>query len=474
MKSLISRYLPAFLIIFYLTSLLVFNQYSGFADDPGVGWHLKTGELIWESLKIPRTDPFLQSIAPREWVSDQWLSDLAIYLSHAAGGWKAVYLFLTIIFLAAFLVIPLQLLHKEGVSQLAALTAVLFTFQMAEVHFILRPVVISFLLFSLVYRKFIATPLPAALSKIWLPLAAIFLVWCNLHPSFFLGLLLCAYGALSAKFTLSAIAGLIFCVAATFINPYGYRLHESILKLAGSATFMSLHEEWKPLAVSSYEGLLAALVLIIGTIGFLSKRRAIKPFAWLTFFSFGILIFKSVRFLPYFSIAALLPVAKTLDLLIVTKFKVLSDILPPMRGALMIAIIALLNLFPFYEGAYGPSSEVYPYGCMNELRERLPDGERYVVLAHPNWGGFITLTAGKQNIKAIIDDRNTLLGEEAYREFFAVARSMASLRDYITEMGVSHILVAPNGPLAEMLIANRAELIHNCEIGLLFSAPSAL
>ena len=45
-------------------------------SDPDTWWHLKTGELIWKTLAIPRADPFSYTIAGQAWVSFEWLSQV--------------------------------------------------------------------------------------------------------------------------------------------------------------------------------------------------------------------------------------------------------------------------------------------------------------------------------------------------------------------------------------------------------------
>ena len=63
---------PAVLLSLLIV-LTVFTVRSRFAD-PDMWWHLKTGELIWNSHTIPRTDPFSFSAAGYRWIAQEWLS----------------------------------------------------------------------------------------------------------------------------------------------------------------------------------------------------------------------------------------------------------------------------------------------------------------------------------------------------------------------------------------------------------------
>ena len=82
--------LQDFLVLLGAITLVVL-QLDNFADDPGVGWHLRAGEFIAVYRQIPDYDPFLFSETPRRWISDQWFSDLVFYVLKDAGGWPLLY-----------------------------------------------------------------------------------------------------------------------------------------------------------------------------------------------------------------------------------------------------------------------------------------------------------------------------------------------------------------------------------------------
>ena len=47
------------------------------ALDPDLGWHLRTGELILASGKIPTADPYSFTVAGAPWVEHEWLWQVA-------------------------------------------------------------------------------------------------------------------------------------------------------------------------------------------------------------------------------------------------------------------------------------------------------------------------------------------------------------------------------------------------------------
>lgn len=96
----------------------------------------------------------------------------------------------------------------------------------------------------------------------------------------------------------------------------------------------------------------------------------------------------------------------------------------------------------------GPPISLYPYqavGYLNELAESWPlvkEGEtrRLVILNPPDWGGFITLN-GSSVVKPLFDDRNTLLGEERYLDYFRAARSCGSLMELAQRLGADFLMM---------------------------------
>src|SRR6185436_15487802 len=53
-------------------------------NDPDLWWHLKTGEIIWNTHSIPSVDLFSFTTNNHPWTAHEWLSQVTIY-----GGWKA-------------------------------------------------------------------------------------------------------------------------------------------------------------------------------------------------------------------------------------------------------------------------------------------------------------------------------------------------------------------------------------------------
>ncbi|NLF25614.1 MAG: hypothetical protein GX589_08180, partial [Deltaproteobacteria bacterium] len=183
-------------LIAFLSLVLV--QMQNFAQDPGVGWHLSTGQHVFSTGEIPRVDSFLASSSPRPWVADQWLGSTFLYALFKSGSWPMVYASLTLIYLLTYAAILYGVLARLSGSYIAASLAAIYAFKIGQLHFIMRPVMLSFPLFAAVtgfvyvlyHALKSASGAQAATSfryaAVGLPL--IFALWSNVHPSFVLGL----------------------------------------------------------------------------------------------------------------------------------------------------------------------------------------------------------------------------------------------------------------------------------------------
>jgi len=465
--------------IYFLTS----QKLDHFADDPGVGWHLATGAWIVEHGTAPQVDPFLALPAklssPRPWISDQWLGDLALYTGYQVGGWSLLYVAMSLIFVASFLLLPFFSLRQRS-PPLALLAAALVAFKMGEIHFILRPVLFGIACFSLLLcwlAKHSERNLQRlSHAKIAL-IALLFCIWANLHPSFIMG-----FGVLGVWSLFNSRLGnvwlaLVISMLATLVNPYGIRLHESIFALAGNDYFMQLNSEWRPLEIRSHEGAIFAsscLVLLLAQILRLFRGSQTPHDNWLFFLTclFGMMTLRSVRILPFFGLIVILPLSHAIaDLVGVIRLsalnltrRFLSELSRHEQcskaGAWCFALIGigLLSVSLFdqrvigYSGGLGPSPSRYPYAALDLLAERARFQD-VVIVASPDYGGFITWFGS--GARPVIDDRNTLLGATSYQSFFAALSAQpgdrSSIVRYAQGFGARYLLLPSGSALIPLL-----------------------
>ncbi len=470
---------------FSLTQL----QLSSFSDDPGVGWHLETGRFIFQTGTVPHSDPFL-SVA-RPWISDQWLSDLLFYTVYAQSGWPILYALGIVLYLATFFFVLFKSARGAGYATSAVLLGLLLLSKLSVIHFIFRPVLFSFLLFSLLYAAVVRfARSESEFSISWIKVAFVtvfFALWANLHPSFPLGLLIIAvlacsfvvdkFLALADRPSLKTHTALLLLLAScigTVLNPFGLELHRSIFALSGNEFFMGLHQEWKPLVMGSAEGelfLMVVGIIIVGLFVYGRQRLRVSTFEFFSTLLFAGSAVLSVRFVPYFAIVAsplLIAVLHETRTIVIEQLTGRSSnpqhgrtrgegVLFLFSALFLISYTLLTRNVPTYAGHYGPSQSVYPFSALEFLLSRTE--ESIVVYNHPNWGGFIT-RYGSGKIRAVLDDRNTLLGETPYREFLESQAPRGNPQSIAKKYNANYVLLRVQDTDKQCTLDNRLEIVY--------------
>lgn len=493
---------------------LLATGFHNFADDPGVGWHLATGRFIAENFQVPDYDPFLAADKVRSWICDQWLADLLMYKLFQYGGWPLLYMTFGLLYLLTFSLVLYRGVAAISGSLLGGSLAALIAFKAGEIHLLLRPSMFGFLLFATMLLLLQSAVLElrredrrvAPLLGVLLALPPLFTLWANLHPSFPLGLialllaplaLLLDYATFGHRF--AAKHFIYLCVlfaaafAATLLNPNGLNLHRSILSLGGSDYFMNLHVEWLGPDFKVLEG---ELIVLIGALLLLSLflsgplRLGWRWFELLlvAVFMYGAL--RAVRVLPYFAIASAVPLVSALRNLKHARvfgrdgpMRMLRRRIETLearegataRGLLVLFLATLLicgdflqnRTLPLFSGPFGPTPAKFPYGAVEQLLQA--GGGAVTVLAPPNWGGFITWKGAGQ-VRAIIDDRNSLLGEAHYRRVDRALHFPADLRQLVIDTGASHVLLPARLPLTQFLLEQQyGTVVYRDDVAVLWS-----
>jgi hypothetical protein len=66
-------------------------------DDPDMWWHLKMGEIIWTTHRIPTTDIFSYTTGHHAYTAHEWLSQVFIYSAYRIGDYSGLMLWLCIL-----------------------------------------------------------------------------------------------------------------------------------------------------------------------------------------------------------------------------------------------------------------------------------------------------------------------------------------------------------------------------------------
>src|SRR5271165_678461 len=130
-----------------LLGVLVFTTVSmRLLGDAGIGWHIRTGQMILATHAIPRVDPFSATASSittgQPWFAWEWLYDVLVGWLDTAAGLNGVVLF-TALVIATVFAWGVRLLLRTGTNVFVALVLVLLAASASMIHFLARPHVVS-------------------------------------------------------------------------------------------------------------------------------------------------------------------------------------------------------------------------------------------------------------------------------------------------------------------------------------------
>ena len=292
--------------------------------DPDTWWHIKTGQLIWQTHSIPTTDPFSYVIGGKPWITFEWLFQLLIYGAFSLAGGVSVLVLKAVVLSLSFLLF----FWFTGATAWSAV--VLGLVGIMDIGFMTeRPQLFDYLFLALLMNLIERDPdKPGPLS--WqFPLLQV--LWVNLHGGaaligpIVLGARAAAElkpGSFRERFLRWAWlppAG----VAAMLVNPHGWRIFSHLYATLTFPDKALLIGEWGPV---THQPLGTGLILVFGA-GLATLPWAWKRDRWLAVLTagFGLMACSSVRHLSLFSFAVA-----------VTSIRALNRTWPPRRGWLPI------------------------------------------------------------------------------------------------------------------------------------------
>ncbi|MBY0506353.1 MAG: hypothetical protein K2X03_20710 [Bryobacteraceae bacterium] len=456
LPSRAARWLTPTLTDIFFVALLLWIFASGpmgwtaLLADGDTGWHIRTGEFILDHGYVPDHDLFSYSKPGQTWYAWEWGADVIFALLHRAWGLKAIVLLAGILIIGSISVLQSHMIWR-GANFFVALPLALIAVGVSSLHYLARPH--AFTLFLLpVCLWILDRDRQAPWKPVWLliPLAAL---WTNLHGGYMaliacLGLLVlatalecvpdwlarrtpAAWPALRRYALLTA-----GCVAATFVNPFGYRLH---LHIANYLQSEFIHEVVQEFQSPSFRGenmrqLEFLLFLGVFTVGAALLRPVgtrVRDFAgmlWVVYWAHQSLT--SVRHATIFVLVAS-PFIATVgsDWLRVwvarqprkSAMAILSKLgqdLAPRFRTISVWALVFLAVLPWIDGERmkWPTDfpqEKFPLSLMHQHRELLIARR---VLTTDQWGDYLIYQSYPRQ-RVFIDGRSDFYGADLGREY---------------------------------------------------------
>lgn len=323
------RLLSFFILIVFIFSVY-FHNIIAFNQD--LGRHLKIGDIILQTKKIPLTNLFSFTYPKFPFINHHWLSEVIFALFNRYLGLNSLIFLKIILNSSAFLLLLLTVKKRNGwiVTLLAGLPLFLLFSQRTEV----RPEIFSYFFLSL-YLIILNNQKNFKKYGFVLPLIQLF--WVNFHIYFFLGPAILFFYLLShlikfknrhRKELIKIILIFVSSSLACLFNPhfikgalypffvfqnYGYQIVEN-----QSILFMSryLGRIYQPLFLVIFSLALISFFITLNN----------QSFYYLVSFSFfSLLGFQAIRNIPIFALGIFIPIINNLSLIKNKVKKIVSD-----------------------------------------------------------------------------------------------------------------------------------------------------
>lgn len=441
----------ATVLIFAAIFLFAFNQFKE-ADS---FYHLKTGQVIWETGIVPPADIFSYTAAGVPWVTHEWLAEVILYGLYALAGYWGVMAAVALLAVAAYFL--LWLLAREGGAEPAFAALLLFlvgylTFEL----WIPRPQAFGFFFFALLLfclekyrRRGRSVYLAGVILTMWL--------WGNSHASVLLGyaVLLLYLTAEAVRWSKPgwdaappaprlrafALAGLV-ALAAPLLNPNGTDVlfYRSAINSAVE-TFAVL--EWQP--IQSFWFLPQTkvfILLMLAAVGCLAYwfgwRRLSRDFSLLglTAGTFS-LPFMSIRHVGFFTLAAGFPLVLAAGGLLANFRQKFSSRRLAAVWLCLAVIIVLLGWFRSPRSYFNP--DTVPVHAADFIAAQNIQGRRFNLY---NEGGYLIWRFYPPD-QVSLDGRSEIYAGRPAEEVLAIIRGEPAADELVDQKyGINHFLLA--------------------------------
>ena len=462
------------LLIFYTLSILSVAQ-QGLLDDPGLGWNLRTADLMAENRGFIYQEQFCYPTAGRPCVTQAWLGDILLRGVYGWAGLNGL-----AVLMALCVALTLRLLYtrmtQEGVHcVLAAFWTYLAALGTAP-SWVIRPNMFTLPALALVAGicERYHTGAISARKTLWL--LPIFLLWPNMHGGFLAGAIVLAVtylvecatavaepdpvrrGAARGRLAWWTRLG-VGLFAVTLINPYGFGLYRWNLGLLTDPFIQTQSTvEWRPPNYTA-EGWFPTelLVLLFPTLAVLSRRRVshVALALAVVFLHFAL---TATRYNSLW-VVVVVPTLGALSSRIsgLERLWVKSADGPMPDGDAPVArpsgrspclasfaFAGLLLLAAPLKGEFARhNQDVLPSESLDQLL-KLYRGER--VFHAANWGGYLTWHGWdlRPRFKTWIDDRIDVHGRQVTEDYYAICAASPDWEEFLGEYRVEMLCLPPD------------------------------
>jgi hypothetical protein len=435
--------LPA--VVFAVAFLAALAAARNIIADQDPFWHIAVGRWILEHGAVPHRDLFSHTMPDAPWVAHEWLSEAVIAWAYDHCGWAGLAALAAGAFAAALALLAGYL--ERWLPPVPTLLAVFGAFGLCLGHLHARPHVFGLPLMVVWFATLDRARAERRRPPFWL--AAVMLLWANLHGGYVLGLGLAALIGAEAVFEAAArerartalgwSAFGALALLAALATPNGLAGLALPFNLARMDYALSAIGEWRspdfhhpqPLELWLYAGLVGALT-------FGAKIPLTRTAILIVLMHLALTY---VRFAEIAGLVAPLVLAPAIAPQFRTT-RAIGEAAPARRaGVALAALIALLASAAFVRTGVGNDNNPFaPTAAVEFVKREAIAGP---VFNDYKFGGYLIYSG----VKTFVDGRADMYGDAFLKRFFTMSELPAMLAQY----GIGWTLLDPNDPRVALL-----------------------
>jgi hypothetical protein len=417
----------------------------GHLTDSDTYWQIRTGQLILDHGRIPRTDPLSWTAHGHPWRPNSWAFDVLLAAVYSPGARLIGVALVGIALVLAVVASQLLLAARLGAHPVAAGLVVLVATPITINWYGVRPQLVDYAavpLLLVLVDEALRTANRRAAALAVAGVAAVQTVWVNLHATAPLGIgVVALVGAVHAathphiRARVAWLAGA--AVVGTLANPYGLGVIAQGLDVREASA--GLVAEWLPIDLG--EPFMDLTVLVgVATAALAARRRWWALTAVLAALVVAGLAVR--RFQPVLAVTAIAVLGAALDTVTVRRWAATRVRLLAVGAATLLVLYLGLAVRALPRVGAVP----YPVASVRAL----PAGCR--LFNTYELGGVVTLL--RPDVPVGLDSRNDLYGRVDLLDADDLVRSRTGAAAELARQGVTCVLVPPATPLGRQLAAD--------------------
>jgi hypothetical protein len=426
-------------------------------------WHIRTGEEILVTHRMPHTDSYSWTAAGTDWIAYEWLGEVAMAEAYRAGRLRGLRL-LQLTLAGTMLALLYMYATTRCENSKAAFAVCAVIIPVAAGFWSLRPQLFGYIFFTMILL--ILERFRQGQSRaLWL-LPLVFLLWVNTHGTFVFGFLAIGIAWASGlwRYRLNGIESFVWSqtqrielevatlasVLALLVTPYrsqlaAYPLDISLLQPANVANI----QEWMPITSERF----LTMTILVLLLGFLISKILMRfrcRLDDLVFVSIAaITAFLHLRFVPLFLLVTVpllaVPLAWWFSPYDRTRDRA------PLNAVLMAMIgIGVVYCFPSNENLDEGRAAHYPVAALQYIDAGQSAG---YIFNEYGWGGYLAWShVPREGVfidgRADIYERAGVLGD-----YLSIARLEPGSLRLLGKYDITTCLIRSDAPLATVLSA---------------------